>query len=295
MKYLIRHETRYSYADSVSLSHNEAYLTPRSFPGQTLEDFHLAISPAPSQQNQRIDYFGNPFTTFLIEEAHAQMVVSAQSRLVVTRCAPESRSFSEPWENVAQALKNPRTPDERAAAEFAFPSPFSTSDDAIREYAIASFSPGTPIFEGVQHLMQRLHRDFQYDKGVTSVFTSVQEVFRLRKGVCQDFAHLFIAMVRSLGLASRYISGYIETLPPAGKTKLVGSDASHAWIGVFCPPLGWVELDPTNDVLVGNRHITRAWGRDYGDVTPVKGIVLGGGRHTVHVAVDVKPSNESGN
>jgi len=195
---------------------------------------------------------------------------------------------SPPWEAVRERVAADTTTPGLEARDFVLPSAFVPPDDAVWDYARASFPPGRPLLEAVRDLTRRIHQEFRYDPGFTTIVTPLAEVLAHRRGVCQDFAHLQIACLRSLGLPARYVSGYLETLPPPGKAKLQGADASHAWVSVYDPEQGWTDFDPTNDQLVGEQHITTAWGRDYGDVTPLKGIIFGGGEHTLEVAVDVE-------
>jgi transglutaminase-like putative cysteine protease len=197
------------------------------------------------------------------------------------------------WETVAQQLAAPARPAVLDACQFLFPSPLVTVGPAAAAYARPSFAPGRPVLDCALDLIRRIHTEYSYDKSATTIDTPVEQVLADRKGVCQDFAHLAISCLRALGLAARYVSGYLETLPPPGKPKLEGADASHAWVSLFIPDSGWVDLDPTNNLIPGESHITLAWGRDYGDVTPVKGVVMGGGAHTLSVTVDVTAQKES--
>ena len=233
------------------------------------------------------DYFGNPIQHLTVQKPHKQLVVDAHARVEVRPAAePVALEQSAAWETVREQLAACEPLD---AYELVFESPYITGNDDIYEYALESFTPGRPILAATMDLTARIFREFQYRGGVSDVSTPVSEVFTMRQGVCQDFAHLEIACLRSLGLAARYVSGYLLTRPPEGKEKLVGSDASHAWVSVFAGDLGWVDFDPTNNVIPGVEHITFAWGRDYGDVSPINGFIVGGGAHEVSVAVDVSP------
>lgn len=288
MLYDIRHKTTFSYEEVVSVSHHVLHLTPRVHPQQTCLTSETTVEPRPAVDSVGQDYFGNPVEYLTVQEPHRQLVVDAHARVEVRATAqPLVLEQSEPWEAVRDSLAD------RAALnayEFAFPSPYVAFDDDIEAYARQSFSPGRPILAAAMDLTGRIFREFRYRGGVSDVSTPVSEVFAMRQGVCQDFAHLEIACLRSLGLAVRYVSGYLLTRPPEGKEKLVGSDASHAWVSVFAGDAGWVDFDPTNNVIPGVEHITFAWGRDYGDVSPINGLIVGGGAHQVAVAVDVNPA-----
>jgi transglutaminase-like putative cysteine protease len=248
----------------------------------------VTIAPEPQYLHQRSDFFGNSVQVFMVQQPHKELTVTAVSD-VITTVLPDLPDPAETasWESVATRLVDHQTPIEMDAFQFVFESPLIAIPTDVMAYARSSFRPGTPVLVGAMDLMARIFTDFKYDKTATTVDTAVADVLTRRKGVCQDFAHLFISCLRSLGLAARYVSGYLETQPPPGKPKLVGADASHAWLSLYVPDIGWVDLDPTNNLLPGEKHITLAWGRDYGDVTPVKGVVMGGGAHTLSVMVDV--------
>ena len=288
MKYRVSHQTTYHYAEPASLSQNELLLQPRDTGTQRVIESRLSIVPEPQYLHRRTDYFGNNVHIFMVQHPHRELAITATS-LVETACpvtpAPDQ---TPPWESVAGRLTGNNNSGLLAPRQFVFASPLVVLSSAIRAYAQPSFQPGKPLLEGALDLIARVFRDFTYDKGATTVDTSVDQVLASQKGVCQDFAHLAIGCLRSLGLAARYVSGYLETTPPQGKPKLIGADASHAWVSLFIPDAGWVDLDPTNNLIPGESHLTVAWGRDYGDVTPVKGVVMGGGAHTLSVKVDVK-------
>jgi len=287
MRYRVRHQTRYRYAEAVSLCHNEAYLLPRACARQRCTRSVLTIEPAPAVTREREDFFGNRVCYFAVQRSHEHLQVTADSEVEVL--SPEAGLLdSPPWEAVRERVAADTTTPGLEARDFVLPSAFVPPDDAVWDYARASFPPGRPLLEAVRDLTRRIHQEFRYDPGFTTIVTPLAEVLAHRRGVCQDFAHLQIACLRSLGLPARYVSGYLETLPPPGKAKLQGADASHAWVSVYDPEQGWTDFDPTNDQLVGEQHITTAWGRDYGDVTPLKGIIFGGGEHTLEVAVDVE-------
>lgn len=283
--YDIVHTTRYAYGEPVSLAQHVARLTPRDSERQSCLRHDLAVVPAPDTIATHVDYFGNTTTFFAIGDAHDGLTVHARSRVAVSAGPAFEPSASLPWE---QAVDRSIWPFD--VTEFALDVPSSRATDDIAAYARASFPAGRPLVDAIVDLTGRIHRDLTYDPEATTVDTPVNEVFSAKRGVCQDFARLEIACVRALGLPVRYVSGYLETVPPAGTPRLVGADASHAWIAVFCPGIGWLDLDPTNNVLPSHRHITVAWGRDYGDVSPVRGVFVGGGSHTLHVSVDVLPT-----
>jgi transglutaminase-like putative cysteine protease len=287
MKYRITHNTTYRYSEPASLSQNELFLHPRETDTQHVVESRLTIAPEPRYLSRRIDYFGNIARVFMVQQPHKELAIAATSIVNVTAPVIAPAAASPPWETVAQRLKAHELPAELDAYQFVFASPLITLGSAARDYAIPSFAPGTPVLAGAVDLTRRIYTEFSYDKSATTVDTSVDQVLISRKGVCQDFAHAAISCLRSLGMAARYVSGYLKTTPPPGKPKLIGTDASHAWISLFVPDAGWVDLDPTNNLIPGETHITLAWGRDYGDITPVKGVVMGGGSHTLSVVVNV--------
>ena len=288
MFYTIRHLTEYRYRNVALLSQNQARLRPRDTARQKCADFQLRIEPRPSSRSERIDYFGNHVTDFFIQTPHPVFAVVSQARIEVGPPPPLPAAI--PWEQAAAELRSPRNRDTLDASQYTFASPAVPERPELREWAMEMFVPGRAVVDGAAALMSRIHREFKYDKTATRVNTPVMDVFALRRGVCQDFAHLMIACLRSLGLAARYVSGYLCTRPPAGKPRLVGMDASHAWVSVFVPPGMWVDLDPTNNQPSAETHITTAWGRDYHDVAPLLGVFLGGGSHVLRVSVDVEPA-----
>jgi transglutaminase-like putative cysteine protease len=289
MKYRIIHKTAYRYSEPASLSQNELLLWPRDTSFQRVVQNRLEILPEPQYTSSRTDFFGNRVQVFMVQHAHTELTMTATSLVETLPRSDPTPSQTPHWENVAFILSRHSQPEEMDALQFVFASPMVTAGLKIHEYARASFPSGRPVLEGAIDLMGRIFTDFTYDKSSTTVGTGIDQVLAERKGVCQDFAHLAIGCLRSLGLAARYVSGYLETLPPPGKPRLVGADASHAWISLFVPGAGWVDLDPTNNLIPTEGHITLSWGRDYGDVTPVKGVVMGGGVHTLSVKVDVAP------
>jgi transglutaminase-like putative cysteine protease len=288
VRYRVRHTTRYIYAQPVVIAHNEARLTPRSGPRQRAPRAQLAIDPAPSVLRPQSDFFGNTVHFFTLQEPHREMTVTAMSDVVLTPAPAPVAQDTPPWESVREALRAPRDPEILDAFQFAFESPYVRYDEEVAAYAASSFPSGRPLLAAVLDLTRRIHGDFAYAPGATSVATPTADVLRERRGVCQDFAHLEIACLRALGLAARYVSGYVLSASPRG-ARLVGVDASHAWLSVYHPGTGWIDVDPTNDVIPDDQHVTVAWGRDYGDVSPVKGVILGGGEHAIAVTVEVTP------
>jgi transglutaminase-like putative cysteine protease len=290
MRYRIIHTTEYSYSEPASLSQNELFLQPRETPTQRVLSSTITIDPQPQYYQERLDYFGNNARVFMVQHPHTRLRVTADSVVETQATAPVEAALTRPWEEIVEKLAQHHHPAELVAYQFIFPSPMTSVSADVQAFAAQSFPPGQPVLLCAKELMHRIFSEFSYDKKATGVDTPVSQVMAHRKGVCQDFAHLMISCLRSLGLAARYISGYLETKPPPGKPKLVGADASHAWLALFIPDIGWVDLDPTNDIIPGENHITLVWGRDYGDVTPVKGVVMGGGKHSLSVMVDVSPA-----
>jgi len=290
MKYEVQHRTTYQYGEPVTLAHNEAHLTPRDGALQRCLSNRLMIVPTPAITRTRTDFFGNQTTFFTLEEEHRELTVTAISEVESFPGESPDPARTPPWENMRAALARPADAVHLAASQVSFDSPRLLRHERLGAYAAESFAPGRPLLEAALDLTGRLHRDFRYDARATCVSTPTLEVFENRRGVCQDFAHLQIACLRSLGLAARYVSGYLLTNPRPGESRLIGADASHAWLSIFCGAAGWIDLDPTNDQIPTTRHITTAWGRDYGDVCPIKGVFLGGGSHTMSVAVDVVPT-----
>lgn len=294
MKYLVTHATTYSYSDPVPLCKNLVHLHPRDSVVQKCEEYRLTVVPTPTETDAYRDYFGNRVNYFAIHESHRRLSVTARSRLTLTQVPPFDSDASPAWESVAAEISAARGRELIEVLQFLLPSPQVANPLCMRSYAAKSFPKNRPVLRGAIDLMERIHRDFDYDTSATSVNTPLHEVFSLRKGVCQDFAHIQIGCLRALGIPARYISGYLRTEPPPGQPKLVGADASHAWTAVFCGGhLGWVELDPTNNLIVGTDHMMLAWGRDYSDVCPVKGVFVGGGKQTVTVSVDVREPRSS--
>jgi transglutaminase-like putative cysteine protease len=289
MIYDIKHRTTFDYENTVSLSQHVFHLAARAHPLQRRITVSTTCDPAPAAFSEIEDYFLNPVQFATIQEPHRRLVVDATSRIEVFDHRPAvDIGGSKAWEEVVREL-SAAWGDTLDAYQFIFDSPMVRCDVQTREYAMASFRPGRPVLEAVLDLTQRIHADFEYKGGVSDVATPVAEVLRMRQGVCQDFAHLELACLRSLGLAARYVSGYLLTWPPEGQEKLQGADASHAWVSVWSPEAGWIDFDPTNNMIPAHEHVTIAWGRDYGDVSPIYGFIVGGGEHEIAVAVDVAP------
>lgn len=289
MLYRAVHTTVYDYVEPVSLCHNVLHLTTRNGPWQSRRLCELRISPPPSVMAERIDYFGNTATFATIEEPHKKLRVTAINVAELTPTRPPRAELTPPWESVRDQLRTDPSPDLVAASQFVFDSPYVPIDARFADYAAPSFTPGRPILEAVLELTTRIHSEFRYDPTATTLATPIREVLEQRHGVCQDFAHLQIGCLRALGLAARYVSGYLVTVPLPGRPRLVGAEASHAWVSFFCPGFGWIDIDPTNNQVPYDHHIILAWGRDYDDVSPIKGVILGGGNHTVKVTVSISP------
>jgi transglutaminase-like putative cysteine protease len=287
MLYDITHRTTYSYGADVSVSHHLAHLHPRELPRQQVSDFRMTVDPAPAVTVERTDFYGNSATFFTIGSPHDRLVVTARSRVQISAPALPLASATPSWQEIRDRCASDVLTEDSEMGEFRFDSAHITRRPAFADYAAPAFSKGRPLLEAIVDFNSRIFRDFRFDPRATTVATPVDEVFKRRRGVCQDFAHLAIACLRSLGLPARYVSGYLETQPPPGKPRLVGADASHAWYSVWCPGFGWIDADPTNDLLPGDRHVTLAWGRDFSDVSPLRGVVVGGSGHSLGVSVDV--------
>jgi len=281
-RYALRHATRYAYAAPVDLAQHLLHLTPRAVPGQRVEAMAIEVSPSPAHRTEGNDHFGNGVTWLSVEASHEAFDITLEALVQVGFPAPPRPDATPAWEDVRDAADHPD------AAEFALPSAGAPADPAAGAYAAASFPAGRPILAGLLDLTGRIRRDFAFKPGVTTITTPVSQVMTLRAGVCQDFAHLMIAGLRALGLPARYCSGYVRTRPPPGQPRRQGADQSHAWVGCWLGPAhGWVDLDPTNDLVVRDEHVLLAWGRDFADVSPVRGILLGGGKQTLEVSVDL--------
>ncbi len=316
MKYRITHSTLYDYSQSVGLCQNEARLQPRNFWRQQAHSSHFEITPSPTDYNERTDFFGNRVAYFSVQKPHTKLLVTVVSEVSLF---PKHNSLdlfnavtweqvqqimqgnvlinsqSQSFDNQSQSQSQSQTQNQSSeymlelfdARQYVLDSPMVSVSAELAEYARASFLPQRALVEVVHDLMARIYKDFTYDPTFTTIATPLSDVLQFRRGVCQDFAHLAIGCLRAYGIAARYVSGYVETLPEPGKVRLVGADASHAWFSVYVPAIGWMDFDPTNNKVPHDQHITLAWGRDFSDVTPLKGIAFGGGQHTLSVSVDV--------
>ena len=287
MRFSVTHTTTYAYVATASLSQMKVHLRPRECERQTVIAHVLDVDPAPERIGVRQDYFGNSVSFVTIQEPHQVLHVRARSEVVVH--APAAPAPTPAWEEVRDHVRNDRRAACLEAYQFVFSSPRVQRSEALAAYARASFPTGRPLLEAARELTHRIHEDFVYERGATDVATPVAEAFARRHGVCQDFAHVMVGCLRSLGLPARYVSGYLHTRRGAPRPPWVGADESHAWVSVYALGAGWVDFDPTNDVMVGEEHVTVGWGRDYGDVAPVRGVTIGGGEHTMDVTVDCEP------
>lgn len=289
MLYRVCHITEYLYAQPVSQCYNLAHIIPRTSHRQKCMSTDISVTPNVASKSIRDDYFGNRAYHFEIQRAHEKLILKATSK-VETRAQLFNAKLDAgtTCEDAVRQVKYGSESDCIFAREFLLDSPMIKVNEALRAYAAPLFTPKKPLLQAALELTQKIFKEFTYCSEATTIATPLDEVLKNKKGVCQDFAHLQIACLRALGIPAKYVSGYLETLPPPGQEKLVGSDASHAWLSVFCPGQGWVEFDPTNNCIVGDQHILTAWGRDYYDVTPLKGVIFGGGESPVmNVSVDV--------
>lgn len=290
MRYSLRHVTSYDYGTTVDLSHHVVRLDVRELTWQRAAAVAVSASPEPARRSSFRDHFGNRATLLAIESPHDRFAVTLEAEVEVRERPLPDPEHTPGWEEVRDLLSGDGLPGPVEECEFALDSPLAAGSPALSDYAASSFDPHRPVLSAAIDLTGRIHREFRYDPAATDLSTPLSEVFARRAGVCQDFAHLQVAALRSLGLAARYVSGYIATHRPAGDDALRGADASHAWASVWCgTEFGWIDLDPTNDLVVGTEHVIAAWGRDYGDVSPVRGVILGGGAHSLSVAVDLRP------
>ncbi len=286
----VSHLTEYHYSARVELGHHVAHLTPRTDDHQSVDRCELKIDPAPSDFRNGTDAFGNIRSYFSISAPHERLRVEASSRLLVRdRYVDLDPATSPGWETVRDSLQYQAGRPYSPASEFVFASPYVPRDRELAQYALASFTPGRPLTQAAVELMHRVHADFRYCPQSTEISTPVLQAFRERTGVCQDFSHVMIGCLRSIGLSARYVSGYLVDSEAPERERPIGTGASHAWVSVFCPVLGWVDLDATND-LMPQHHVTVAVGRDYGDVAPLRGVIRGGANHTLSVAVQVTRS-----
>jgi transglutaminase-like putative cysteine protease len=289
-RYRVVHETRYTYQSTVSLSQQYLHLTPRAFAFQKTESHLIWLDAVVNDARDGVDYFGNHTRHVSLTQPHDTLLVHAEST-VALRARPTLAQIAGtlPWEDVRDMMVKERSPATLDACRYLYASPNINLFPALEAYARQSFTPGKAQLDAALDLAHRIFDDFEFDSKATDISTPLEQVLRGRRGVCQDFSHLMIGCLRSIGLPARYVSGYILTHPPAGKPRLIGADASHAWVSVYCPALGWVDVDPTNRCLVQDEHITLGWGRDFSDVTPMRGIVLGGGAQELAVQVTVTP------
>jgi len=286
----VLHTTTYLYSQPVEHAQQRAVVTPPDLPWQAVTARDTRIEPAPTHEHVRTDAFGNRVLHYMLDVPHTQMQLTSSSTVVLTpRWRALDVSASAPWETVAQSLRFHAGQRFEPATQFVFASPNIALHPALCEYALPSFVAGVTVVAGAMDLMRRIHEDFTYHSESTEVDTPAMQAFAQRSGVCQDYAQVMIGCLRSMGLAARYVSGYLCTEPPPGEPRLIGADASHAWVSVYCPVVGWVDLDPTNNVLADTRHVTLALGRDYSDVPLLHGVIVGGGAHRVEVAVTVRP------
>src|SRR5882762_3893915 len=290
-RYTIEHVTRYAYTAPVSQSWQLARLTPRVLPWQKPLSHSLQIDPPPDERHDAADSFGNTVTHFGLHGAHRVLRVRMRCSVEVgQRPLPVEGGEAETWESVRDAVRGDPTLDDLNPARMSEPTPLVPLSDAAHDYAAPSLQAGRDWLEAVSELMHRIHLDFEFEPGATTVSTSVDEVLAKRHGVCQDFAHLLLACLRAHGLPARYVSGYLLTDPPPGRPRLMGVDASHAWVAAYSPKHGWIEFDPTNDQLADQRYITLGWGADFADVVPLRGVILGGGTQEMQVSVSVVPA-----
>ncbi|MBV8576392.1 MAG: transglutaminase family protein [Acetobacteraceae bacterium] len=285
----IRHLTRYDYSRHVDLGAHTAHLRPRSLPWQRVLSSGLSVTPEPGRVVERLDHFGNCVAWLFLDMPHPVFEVLAESRVDVRFPDPPRAADTPPWEEVA-AMALAGAPDHAwQAGEFTFESPMIPASPEAGAYVASSFPPGRPVLEGLLELIGRIRTEFAFRAGATTLHTPISTVLARREGVCQDFTHLMIAGLRALGIPARYVSGYVRTYPPPGGTRRLGADQSHAWVGAWLGPVhGWIDLDPTNNLIVRDEHVVLAWGRDYSDISPLSGIILGGGRHGLSVSVDIE-------
>ena len=288
MKYKITHKTHYNYHEMVNLAHNESWLVPSSSPFQTCLQTHISVDPKPATFHEYTDFFGNKVSCFSIQQPHSKMNVIATHYVEINRShfpnCPDDRTS---WEDVRALLTTSFLEPDLYARQFVLDSPLLPIFPEVKAYTLHSFWEKRPLLAATQDLMNRIYNDFKFVSGVTTISTPLPQVFKQKKGVCQDFAHIGVACLRSIGLAAVYVSGFIETIPPEGRKKMVGADASHAWFAVYSPAFGWIDFDPTNNQLANNQYITVAYGRDYADVPPLKGVIFSSGHHQLNVSVDV--------
>jgi len=290
MLYRVRHVTRYAYGAPVDLAVHMAHLRPRPMPFQKVLTDSITSSPSPARRRDGQDHFGNHVTWLFLDLPHEDFEVTSESLIDVMFPPPPPADDTLSWEAVAAAAREPAG---WQAAEFCFGTALAPIDAETRAYAVSSFPPDRPVLAGLLDLTTRIYNDFRFRSGVTTISTPVSQVMRRREGVCQDFTHLMVSALRGLGIPARYASGYIRTRPPPGQTKRLGADQSHAWVSAWLGPTdGWVDVDPTNGIVVKDEHVLLGWGRDFNDISPLRGVILGGGSHAVSVSVDLDPQSE---
>jgi len=296
--YRVEHRTTYRYSEPVMLSHQQLHLTPCHLAYQRTQAHEVTITPAPTYRRERTDPFGNPVTEIAIESAHSRLEIVARSTVEVGAREVSKADKTTAWEIVREALayRAGWCPDPEAleATQFLFESPHARVKRDLRAFASDCFTPGRPVLDAAQALMGKIHTEFKFDADATTTTTPVMTFFKQKRGVCQDFTHFMISCLRSTGIAARYVSGYLVTRPAPGKQRPMGAEASHAWVALFVPGSGWIELDPTNNVLPSSEHITLGWGRDFSDVTPLRGVINGGGEQTLAVKVTVETDDREG-
>ncbi|MBO4643317.1 MAG: transglutaminase family protein [Alphaproteobacteria bacterium] len=289
VSYRVCHKTVYNYSCPVTLSHHLARLKPRKTPCQNVISANISVMPEPTFEQTETDAFGNTASFFIVEAAHDEMIITSEFTAEISAPVYPDPSRTLSCAETAARLLSPDTPELLEASEMTNPSRFIPITPEIREYAASSILPDRPILEAAEEIMRRIYQDFKYDPAATSIATPINETLAMKRGVCQDFAHVGIACLRSFGLAARYVSGYIRTHHHENNRETIGGDASHAWFSVYVPDVGWADLDPTNNMYIQSEHLTIGWGRDFDDMSPVKGIMTGGGNHTVKVDVAVCP------
>ena len=292
MRYLLSHRTSYSYKSSVDSAFHIAHLHARAFPGQQVSGIGIVAHPEPVLAARHLDHFGNTIHVYRIDTPHTRFDIEVRAAIDVCFPDPPAAASTPPWEEMRQALAGGGFPKPVEASEFVYESPLVPIDAAVRDYGAKSFTPGRPILEAARELTTRINKDFKYKPGATDISTPLAQVFEGKSGVCQDFAHVMLAALRAHGLAAGYVSGYIRTVRTKEEAMLRGSDASHAWVTVWCgEAAGWIHLDPTNDLIAKEDHVVVAWGRDFSDVSPLRGVILGGGSHSYGVDVTLVPAD----
>ena len=291
MHYLLSHRTTYTYASTVDSAHHIAHLRARDIPGQKVNSISIVTNPLPALAAQHIDHFGNLIDIYRIDKPHTRFDIEVRAEVDVCFPEPPAAASTPPWEDIRASLLGDGFPTHVEASEFVHESPLVPSVEALRAYGAQSFTAGRPVLEAARELTSRIKADFEYHPGATDISTPLADVFAGKAGVCQDFAHVQIAVLRAHGLAAGYVSGYIRTVHSREELALRGADASHAWVAVWCgAEAGWVHLDPTNDLIAHEDHVAVAWGRDFSDVSPLRGVILGGDSHSYGVAVTLVPT-----